>query len=332
MKLTVRVNTCFFEVDKQADGELQFKTSTAIFPNGTNPIMISANTVAITHNITGTQQVIGGALTSIATVTSTFTPSVSATTVAGIYPSGLANLTASKTYQCSLSIVKNIWSQQANYGDGSQEHKLSNCRLYVPAYILQTDYEKQYLALGQRTIKYIDTFYKLFENFSTGEVQLQITSACVAPKRLLILPMIAKSSNTDGTNYYKPITSPFATEPATCSPHAITNLQVFLSGTPIYSSFQNYSYEQFLNEMNNFGLNGNLSTGLVSSRISLRHYLNNYGYIVCDLSRRLPEDENTSVSIDVSFKIISALALDFYVFVEQEKSMSINIVNGSRIA
>jgi hypothetical protein len=84
--------------------------------------------------------------------------------------------------------------------------------------------------------------------------------------------------------------------------------------------------------MNNFGLNGNLSTGLVSSRISLRHYLNNYGYIVCDLSRRLPEDESTSVSIDVSFKIISALALDFYVFVEQEKSMSINIVNGSRIA
>jgi hypothetical protein len=84
--------------------------------------------------------------------------------------------------------------------------------------------------------------------------------------------------------------------------------------------------------MNNFGLNSNLVTGLVSSRISLRHYLNNYGYIVCNLGRRLPEDSTTSVSLEVAFKITSALAMDFYVFVEQEKSISINLVNGSRIA
>jgi hypothetical protein len=52
--------------------------------------------------------------------------------------------------------------------------------------------------------------------------------------------MIAKASNGSSSiaaanpdpaipaYTYKPITSPFATEPATCSPYAVSNLQVYL--------------------------------------------------------------------------------------------------------
>jgi hypothetical protein len=137
--------------------------------------------------------------------------------------------------------------------------------------------------------KFTDTFFKLFEEIGSGsDTQLMVTTACVAPKRLIIVPMIAKSANgVSGTAVFKPTISPFASEPATCSPYSISNLQVFVSGNPLYSTVLNYGYEHFLNEMNNFGLNSNLVTGLVSSRISLRHYLNNYGYIVCNLGRRL---------------------------------------------
>jgi hypothetical protein len=277
-KLTLRVNTCYFQVDKANNGNLTFNPASAIFPNGSNPLMVSANTQQLTHNRSNVQIAYSAAGGGSATMT----PAVTVTTIEAIFPSGLAIITANKTYQISLSIVKNIWSQQRRFDDASQEHRLSNCRLYVPAYTLQTEYEKSYLALGQRTIKFTDTFFKLFEEIGSGsDTQLMVTTACVAPKRLIIVPMIAKSVNgVNGTALFKPTISPFASEPATCSPYSISNLQVFVSGNPLYSTVLNYGYEHFLNEMNNFGLNSNLVTGLVSSRISLRHYLNNYGYII----------------------------------------------------
>ena len=158
--------------------------------------------------------------------------------------------------------------------------------------------------------------------------------------------MIAKSANrittavaqNNGTrtiatpaSSFKPIQSPFSSEPATCSPYLISNFQCFISQNPIYPQFQNCSYEMFQNEMSNFGMNANLINGFVSSRISYNHYIINMGYIVVDLSRRLPEDSKTSVSLDISFKIDSPLALDMYCFVEYEKSMTINLLNGQRI-
>ena len=143
--------------------------------------------------------------------------------------------------------------------------------------------------------------------------------------------MIAKESNGVTSKFY-PRMSPFTTEPATCSPYLMSNFQVFISSNPVYPQFQNYSYEMYQNEMSNFGLDGNLVNGLVSSRISYNHYINTYGYIVVNLSRRLPEDENTAVSLDISFKIESLKTMDFYVFVETEKSMVINMLNGGRIA
>lgn len=322
-KLTLKINTCYFEVAKSATGTLTFSPSTGIFPNGTNPLMVSANSVPLTYNRSNFQFV-GGVLT----------PTLTETTINAIYPSGLANLTSAKTYQVSLSIVKNIWSQQKNFDHSSQEHRLTNCRLYCNAYTLETNYEKSLIALGQRTIRYTDTFYKLFENIEVGsDQQIMITTAVVAPKRIIIVPMIAKSANgVSPNNLFKPIVSPFASEPATCSPYSISNFQCYVSGNPLYSTVINYGYENFINEMNNFGVNGNLNTGIVSSRISYRHYLNNFGYIVCDLRRKLPEDAMTSVSLEVAFKITSLLAMDFYVFVEQEKSMTVNIVNGTKLA
>jgi hypothetical protein len=245
---------------------------------------------------------------------------------------GASNIPAA-TYTCSVSVVKNIWSSQAQYNATDMTHKLTNCRLYVPCYTMENDHEKEYLsAIPQKTIKYIDTFYKAIEGISTGsDVQYQITSSVVAPKRLIIVPMLAKEDNGVTSKFY-PRMSPFASEPATCSPYLMSNFQVFVSSNPVYPQFQNYSYEMFLNEMNNFGLDGNLVSGMVSSKISYTHYINTYGYIVVNLSRRLPEDENTAVSLDIAFKLESQKKMDFYCFVETEKSMVINMVNGARIA
>lgn len=317
MKLTLNVNQCYFQVTKTlAGGNLTYQISNTVAPNGTVPVMFSANHLSLTSN----NVVLDGSGNAVPTVSTSRT---------GL---GASNIPAG-TYTCSVSVVKNIWSSQAEYGASDMTHKLTNCRLYLPCYTLENDHEKEYLsAMPQKTIKYVDTFYKAIEGISTGsDVQFQITSSVVAPKRLIIVPMLAKEDNGVTSKFY-PRMSPFATEPATCSPYLMSNFQVFVSSNPVYPQFQNYSYEMFLNEMNNFGLDGNLVSGMVSSKISYTHYINNYGYIVVNLSRRLPEDENTAVSLDIAFKLESQKKMDFYCFVETEKSITLNMINGGRIA
>jgi hypothetical protein len=310
-KLTLKINQCYFEVTKDASGNLSYNASNTQAPNGTVPLMFSASGATITE------------------INSLSGP----TTINNSYLSGASGLTA-KTYQCSLSVVKNIWSGQKNYSDGSQTHKLTQCRLYVPMYILQTKYEAEYMGLGQQMIKYTDVISKTIEGVvQNQEVQFNVTSSIVNPKRLIIVPILSGSASGNGPAgaTFSPLVSPFATEPSTCSPYAITNLQVQLSSVPVYSQQQNYTYESFLYEMNNFGIDSNLKSGVVTSRISLMHYMNNYGYIVVNLSRKAPEEELNPVSIDVQFKQMSLLKMNYYVFVESEKSWTVNLLNGSRL-
>ena len=310
LKITLRINQGYFEVSRGAAGQLNHDPTKSILPNGTCPIMVSANSVSINSSSAPF-----GTTNAIAVTTGTMN-----------YPSGSATVPFNTTLKCSVSVVSNIWGN----GTSNQIHKLTNARLYLPSYVLQTEYEKQYLALGQRTVKYIDTFYKAFENQPVqSDVQIQITSSCVNPKRLIIIPMINKEVNGDKKT--RPMASPFDTSPSTTSPYSMTNVQCFISGNPIYQTQQNYTFETFTNELNNFGLNSNENTGLSSGLITYKHFSNNYNYIVIDLSRKLPEDSNTSVSIDFAFKITSLKALDLFCYVEQEKSITINLLNGSLI-
>ena len=310
LKITLRINQGYFEVTRGAAGQLNHDPTKSILPNGTCPIMVSANSV----NITSCANAFGA------------TAAIAVSTGDMKYPSGSATVPFSSILKCSVSVVSNIWGN----GTSNQIHKLTNARLYLPSYVLQTDYEKQYLALGQRTVKYIDTFYKAFENQPIqSDVQIQITSSCVNPKRLIIIPMINKEVNSD--KKIRPMASPFDTSPSTTSPYSMTNVQCFISGNPIYHTQQNYTFETFTNELNNFGLNSNENTGLSSGLITYKHFSNNYNYIVIDLSRKLPEDSNTSVSIDFAFRITSLKALDLFCYVEQEKSITINLLNGSLI-
>jgi hypothetical protein len=83
--------------------------------------------------------------------------------------------------------------------------------------------------------------------------------------------------------------------------------------------------------MSSFGIDGNINSTLCSGRISKEMYENNYGYMVVDLSRKHIEDNTTAVAIDISFRLDSLLAMDFAVYIETEKSLTVNLLNGSRI-
>jgi hypothetical protein len=73
--------------------------------------------------------------------------------------------------------------------------------------------------------------------------------------------------------------------------------------------------------------------GLESSfRISMRDFVETYGYIVVDLKRKYSSDESVKLSVSISGKVKSARNLDLYCFFEQERTMTIDIATGQRLS
>ena len=213
--------------------------------------------------------------------------------------------------------------------NNGHQTKKSECRLYVPVYIMSPKSEALYLEQGVKTIIYSDLFVKM-EKGLTGDFQRLLTNSLSRMKRLVIVPMLSQHT-AGGVDHCNPQEGLYSTEPATCSPYFLQNFNLQMSGSNIYSQSIDYKYESFLNEMNGvFGLNSNMETGSTSSLISMKQYNSNMGYIVVDLSRRFDYDENVPLSISIQGKISSPKALDFLCFIEYEKTIKINLLTGAK--
>jgi hypothetical protein len=150
-------------------------------------------------------------------------------------------------------------------------------------------------------------------------------------KRLVIVPMLSKYVSGVVT-VDNPQESCLSTEPSSCSPCFLRDLNLQVSGSNIYQQSVNYKYEHFLNELNGkYGMNANMETGLSSSLIDMKDYNSNMGYIVVDLSRRLSYDDGTPLSLQLSCVIASAKELDLLCFVTYDKTISIDLATGQKI-
>ena len=79
------------------------------------------------------------------------------------------------------------------------------------------------------------------------------------------------------------------------------------------------------------GINGGKTTGLCSGLLSALDFQTSYRYIVCDLGRRLTTEEGVPKSIQILGQNQSNQPLDLFVFVEYEKSLSIDVVTGQKL-
>jgi hypothetical protein len=211
------------------------------------------------------------------------------------------------------------------------QHQRPQCILYVPSYRMNPKYELEYFSQSQRIRKvhYTELEYQSFTTGS-GQFNAELSSSCVRPKRLILIPILTNDSNF-GLN---PISSPFTCEPACTSPCNITNFNCAISNVNLFPNEITYSYDHYLQALNGqSGVNGNIVNGLVSSRINLVDFQNIYHYIVCDLSRRTPEQDLTSVSIRVRGTIIAALnkKYEIHAFIEREKIIEIDVMTGALI-
>jgi hypothetical protein len=314
-KITLTLNQCEFKFTTAADADVVAGAMTYTPANFqgrlTNPLMVSANA----RSVMQPKVIAADTLHESAAVV-----------VAG----GSWGLPGNNTYTVSCNVARPQFS--THQALAVADCQVLNCELNVPIYTLKPAIESRYLQMGQKKVVYNEVLLHQLLNKQAGSTFNDlITNGLTHMKRLIIIPTIASGSN--GTALVDPRLSPFDTVPSTCSPYILENLQVQIANQNVYANPVNYSYEMFLNEMNGrYGVESSLFAGVSSSRISMQDYIELYGYIVVDLKRKYSSDESVPLSVSISGKIKSLKNLDLFCFIEQEKSMTIDVATGQRLS
>ena len=279
-------------------------TSAPTLSNGTNPLMISSG--AINQG---------------------FNPVPSLTN----YDSTAAGINTTLTINCG--ITKTTAANGTSYS-----HTQTACRLYVPLYQLNPTFEEQYLSLNRtKKVVYRDIYQYSVNVGAGGTFNNLLTNGIPNPKTVIIIPMLQSSANninlTGSTVNVSPYQSPFSTEPGTTSPLiALTNFNIQIAGINQFLQNELYDFEQFVNELSpQNAINGGLVDGLVSGLIGEYDYAMSYRYYVCDVSRRLPAEDQVPKSVQIIGQNASNLPITLFVFIEFEKSIQIDLITGAKL-
>lgn len=331
MVLTLN-NNVSFNFSKSATGDLVFANFSNI-SGLTNPIMVASNS----HKY---RDVVGSANNGAIITANNRDAS------GNIIGATLSSSITEKSLLGGSSCLDNLQTYLVSSGLGSltldgvsYNHSIRQCRLYMPCYTPTPSFASLYFDNPKRVVSYNDLFFTTFNvNKQEGGAQffVNLTNGIAYAKRLIICPYM--NGSTSGGNYgevnpFSVLSSPFSDAPSCVSPCIVNNFNVAVGGINIYPNPILWSYEQFKTEMDGqFALNGNQISGSCASRISLQDYINNYGYIVINLNRKLDQDESVLSSIAVSGTLLSQKDMSFYCFIEYTKKITIDVSDGTRVA
>lgn len=212
---------------------------------------------------------------------------------------------------------------------------IQQCRLYVPAYSMNSIYEKELISMKPfRTIKYLDIYnYNIIGTTAGSPFNNILTNGIVNPKYLVVIPY-ANSSTAASVfaTYTGPVyTSVFDSAPGTTTPLAsITQFQVQVAGQNMLQQNFLYDFENFFNEVSSINaINGGLSTGITNGLIGQYEWDTSYRYYVCDLSRRLPAEDKVPKSVVVQGINNTQITMDYYCFIAFEREVTIDMQTGA---
>ena len=216
----------------------------------------------------------------------------------------------------------------------------TNCQITVPFYKLSPAYEESLLKVAPvRHVVYNDLYQAMNSNLAADTSFTWTLPFNPSRMRYLLLcPYLCALNNgaspPSGTSGGKvigsPIVSPFSSAPNTVTPYVkLTQFNVFIGGTAVYTTNVNYSWQQFLfeNRQSN-NINGGSDVGLSSGIIDFNDFECGYGFVFVDLSRHSLATDNISKTIQISATNSSLVPIDLYAFVGYERDFSINISNG----
>lgn len=214
---------------------------------------------------------------------------------------------------------------------------LTQCRLYVPAYSMNSIYESQLITMKpERDIVYTDIYnYILTGGTSVGAGQsfnAIVTNGLVNTKYIVVIPFLSGTVANSGLHVAANVyTSCFDTAPGTTSPFAaLTQFQVQVSGESIFMQPEQYDFDAFLDEVSSINaVNGGISTGFNSGLIGQYEWDTAYRFYVADISRRLPMEDSVPKSIFISGINNTSKSLDLVCFVVYERKITIDMRTGA---
>jgi hypothetical protein len=262
-----------------------------------NPTMLAGNTVTPLVSNALSSKITNGGVSAI-----TITTQIQTTTVAGVL-----NTTAQRGYA-----------------------SLPQCRLYLPVYTINPNFEERLLTNRLKTIRYNDIYQQPILGIVNGaQAQVNLTTALPNVEMLIILPFHT-NGGTQVAATSAMFQSPFNTSPATTMPGgmlAFQNFNVSVSGQNVFNNNLNFGYDDWVNEVKKCGLNAGLSRELASGLISKTTWEWS-PFIIADLSRRPLSADKTFQSVNVSMTNQTGVTMDYYCFILYQKEVQIDVVTG----
>lgn len=209
---------------------------------------------------------------------------------------------------------------------------ISSVRWYVPAYALNPIKEEQYLTMNKfKTMTYRDIYnYNVTSVSAGGSFSSILSNGLVNVKKVIVIPVFNNAAGNAATASLNPAQSFWDIVPAGTSPlAALTNFNVQISGQNMFQQNEQYDFQQFLDEQSRTGVNGGaFDSGIQSGMIGYKEWTHNYRYYVCDVSRRMPAENNVAKSVVITGTNSTAKILDLFCFVEFERKIVIDLETG----
>ena len=255
----------------------------------------------------------------------TVTPLISNALCSGITNGGTSALTiATKIQTTTVAPVANTTAQK---GFAS----LPQCRIYLPAYKINPNYEEKLLSNRVKTIRYWDLYQQSITNVSNGATFSQVLSTALPNVQCLIMvPFANTTSGVFATATCPQYQSPFDTAPATSLPGGMLGFQNFnvsVSGVNMFNQNLNYNVDNWVNEVQKLSLNGGLSRELSSGLVNLTQWSWS-PFVIADLSRRPESADKTYQSVTVSGTNNTGISVDYYCFIYFQKEIEIDCISG----
>jgi hypothetical protein len=187
-----------------------------------------------------------------------------------------------------------------------------------------------------KKVVYNDIFYYTFNDVAAGQTFSFLVSNGIPNLRgCLVVPTLRQNANgvaANGSVTCDSILSPFSTSPATPDPISLTNFNIQVSGKNLFITNLLYYYEVFAEQLvSSNQLNGSLTTSLASGQIGFGEFQSLYRYYYGNISRSIPSEDGVAKAIQIVGQNASTQTISFQVFLEFERTMTIDLRTGARI-
>ena len=192
--------------------------------------------------------------------------------------------------------------------------------LWVPAYQMLEDIESNYAENHLKTITYNDYYQFTLKGIGKdGSFNHLVSNGISNLKSVLVVPLLNSVNNN--VNVFDDGRSQLYAH--------INNFNVMVGGSNVLHQDSRYTYQTFNNEtFNEFGINGNQSTGIGSSLIDYNSWVKKPFYYV-NCSRVPLEQQKAYRSLQIKGTNTSTLDMDYLIFAVYEKNFKLDVISGN---